>query len=65
VPGRDGLGLLAELWQVAPGLPVVLITAYPTPTVRQQATLLGASGFLLKPVTLATLRQASWTALRP
>jgi len=48
--GMDGLGLLNELQQRQPGLPVLLLTAHGTIPDAVQATQGGAVAFLTKPV---------------
>lgn len=46
----DGIELLAELGRIAPGLPVILITAHGNIPDAVRATQNGAFGFLTKPV---------------
>lgn len=45
-----------------PGLPVVVLTGYEDPTLREEATRSGAA-FLVKPITRAALLEAIRTAL--
>jgi CheY-like chemotaxis protein len=61
--GRNGLALLGDLRSLAPALPVIMITGYPTQSLRQQAETLGVSGFLIKPVFVPDLRRAVLAAL--
>lgn len=51
MPGMDGLELIRRIAEVAPGLATVLITAHGTVESAVEAMRLGASDFLLKPVT--------------
>src|SRR5262245_38836843 len=50
MPGTDGLGVLARARQLAPELPVVLLTAHGTVKTAVQAMREGAWDFLEKPV---------------
>jgi two-component system, NtrC family, C4-dicarboxylate transport response regulator DctD len=61
--GRDGLGLLEDLRAQDAAVPVVMITGYPTPALRQRAEALGVSAFLIKPVFVPELRRAVQQAL--
>jgi CheY-like chemotaxis protein len=61
--GRNGLALLRDLRRLAPALPVIMITGYPTQALRQQAEALGVSGFLIKPVFVPDLRRTVQAAL--
>jgi CheY-like chemotaxis protein len=61
--GRDGLGLLEDLRAQDAAVPVVMITGYPTPALRQRAEALGVSAFLIKPVFMPELRRAVQQAL--
>ncbi len=47
--GRDGVELLQEIRHAVPGLPVVLMTAFPTVETAVQALRLGAADYLIKP----------------
>jgi len=49
MPVRDGIDLLRSVRRSLPGLPVVLVTAYPDPDLRAQALKNGADSFLAKP----------------
>ncbi|MBI1382999.1 MAG: response regulator [Planctomycetaceae bacterium] len=51
MPGMDGLELIRRISEIAPGLATVLITAHGTVESAVEAMRLGASDFLLKPVT--------------
>jgi len=48
--GMDGLDLQRELTRQGRHVPVILMTAYPTPEVREMADALGVSLFVEKPV---------------
>src|SRR5215472_18607831 len=56
MPGMDGLTLLAEVKQRFPHLPVMMVTAYGDDERRQQASDLGASEFIGKPVDFESLK---------
>lgn len=58
MPGMTGLELQKRLASTRPDLPVVLITAYATEALRQQALAAGASAFLTKPFEDRELLQA-------
>lgn len=50
MPGMDGLDLQTALKALRPTLPVIIITAFPEPRIRQQAETAGAIGFFSKPI---------------
>lgn len=52
LPGRDGLELLKDVKSKAPGLPVVIMTAYATVDTAVEAMKLGAYDYLVKPIDL-------------
>jgi DNA-binding NtrC family response regulator len=56
--GRDGLSLLEQIAAHAPGLRVIMMTAYPTVGSIKQAFDKGASRYLTKPVDLQELADA-------
>lgn len=49
MPGRSGAEVLPELKRRYPGTPVIVLTAEPETTLRQQAEELGADVFISKP----------------
>jgi DNA-binding NtrC family response regulator len=51
MPGMDGIELIRHVAQTAPGLPIVLLTAFGSIESAVTAMKLGASEFLLKPCT--------------
>jgi len=55
MPGMNGLDLQRALRQRMPGLPVIVITAFPEDAVREQAMAAGALHFLSKPFTADTI----------
>jgi CheY-like chemotaxis protein len=61
--GPDGLTLLEDLRAQDAAVPVVMVTGYPTPALRQRAEALGVSAFLIKPVFVPDLRRAVQQAL--
>jgi len=50
MPGMTGLELQAEIARRGWNLPLILVTAYPTNIVREQAEKAGAVAFFAKPV---------------
>ena len=62
MPGRDGVGILAEIRRAWPGLPVVMMSGHGTIETAVRATQLGAFDFIEKPLSveklLLTLRHA-------
>jgi FixJ family two-component response regulator len=55
MPGMNGLDLQRLLRQKMPGLPVIVITAFPEEAMREQAMAAGALCFLSKPFTADTI----------
>jgi DNA-binding NtrC family response regulator len=53
LPDSDDLRLLQAIRRLAPAAAVILMTAFATPAIRQEAMRLGAAGFLEKPFELA------------
>lgn len=51
----DGLALFGELERIAPGIPVVTVTAYASDETAQDAVRAGAAACLAKPFTAAQL----------
>lgn len=58
VEGREGLEVIAALKKNSPGTRVILLTAYGTPSLLNEALDLGIDLYLEKPVSSADLRQA-------
>ena len=54
--GMDGLGLLGEIKQRYPEMPVMMVTAYGDDERRRRAKELGAAEFLFKPIDFDRLR---------
>jgi DNA-binding response OmpR family regulator len=52
----DGVTLLSEIKKQAPSTEVIMITAYPTPSSRDECFARGASGYLTKPLDLQELK---------
>lgn len=64
MPGLSGINLLRALRESRPGLPVIMITAYPSSSHRERALMLGASAYLTKPFDAAELEHCLAEALR-
>jgi len=58
MPGVDGIGVLDELQDIAPDLPVLVTTGYASAEEKEQALAKGASRVLEKPYRVAELRAA-------
>ncbi len=58
LPDLTGLEVLAQLRAFGCGVPVVMMSGWPTPQLRTRAEELGACGFLTKPVSTDELLQA-------
>lgn len=56
LPGSDGLQVMAELLARQPGLPVVILTAYPSSATCADALGRGAAAYLEKPFAPEALR---------
>lgn len=49
MPGIDGMQICARLKEINPGTRVLLMTGYPGPESVEEATEVGADGYLIKP----------------
>jgi DNA-binding NtrC family response regulator len=56
LPGMDGMAALGKLHELAPGVPVIMITGHGTVELAVEAMKAGVYDFLIKPVSLAKLR---------
>ncbi len=63
MPIQDGFDVLRYVQESQRPVPVVLMTAYGSPAVEQEALRLGAFAYLSKPFTLAQLEQILARAL--
>jgi len=63
MPGMDGLAVIREARQLAPALPVVIITAYSTEASAIEAINLGVSGYLIKPFRITKILSTAAKAL--
>lgn len=61
MPGMSGLELLEHLRRNGCGVPLIMLTAFPEPAVRQRAQQGGAAAFLSKPFQCDELMH--WVAL--
>jgi FixJ family two-component response regulator len=64
MPGTSGIELKHHLIAQNDHTPVIFVTAFPQPAIRQQALAAGAICFLAKPFDGATLMGCISTALR-
>lgn len=55
LPGPDGAEAIPILRELDPGLPIVIMTADPSPAARQRAIRSGASHYLLKPLDISEM----------
>jgi CheY-like chemotaxis protein len=53
----DGLELLAQIKQLRPELPVLMVTAYGDDERKRRADAIGAAAFLAKPLDFGQLKQ--------
>jgi len=63
MPGRDGIGVLEDVQQVAPDVPVIIITGYATVESAVEAVKKGAFDYITKPFTLDLLKVVTDRAL--
>ncbi|MCW2236412.1 response regulator transcription factor [Azospirillum canadense] len=63
--GMDGLDLQAVLRQRGCTFPIILMTAFPTPGVRNRSLDLGATAFLTKPLDPEDLLNSVESAVEP
>lgn len=50
LPGKTGIRVLQEMKEMKPETKAIIITAYSSPEIRNEATRLGAGHFLAKPI---------------
>jgi two-component system response regulator FixJ len=65
LPGMSGLDLLAEVRARGGWPPLILITAFDEPGLREEATRRGAAAYLVKPVPRDELLDAIRAAVKP
>ncbi len=63
MPGMDGLEVTERIKARCPWTPVVVITGYGTPDNEARASILGASGFIRKPLTPEIIESITLRAL--
>lgn len=64
MPRMNGFALLANIMEHYPDIPVIIITAYSTPQMEQQARKGGAVGYIEKPFMIEDLARKIVVALR-
>jgi heterodisulfide reductase subunit A len=57
LPGKTGIKVLEEVKTVKPAIKSIIITAYPTTEIVEQAKQLGAIDYLIKPVAPDSLER--------
>lgn len=63
MPGMDGLTLLAKLSENYPDIPVIIMTAYSTPSSKKRVLDGGAAGYIEKPFVVEDLAEKIKTML--
>ena len=63
MPGMDGLEVIEQLRGSNPGMPVVVITGYPSQDTLREAARLGVADYLTKPVAPDVLTEATMQAV--
>ena len=63
LPDGDGFALLQDIRKQYPSVPVLMMTAHPSPDTVKRALTLGAAGHLKKPFKPHELKQAVLAAL--
>ena len=63
MPGMDGLKVIEKVRETHPGLPVVVITGFPSQDTLQAAARLGVSDYLTKPILPDVLTHAAVEAV--
>ena len=63
LPGMDGLAVVREARRTAPGLPVIIVTAFSNEASAIEAANLGVAGYLTTPFTTARVLSATARAL--
>ena len=63
MPGTSGMSVLSAVKGATPGVPVIIMTAFATDTMREDCAKAGAFAFLEKPVDVATLLGTIHSAL--
>lgn len=64
MPGNDDLELIREASQIAKGLPVILVTGFPTVQTAIQSVGVNVSSYLVKPIDFATLLEQAQIAIQ-
>ena len=65
MPGLDGWMAISLIRARRPDVPFLIVTSQTEPDLEARARTFGASGFLRKPVTADSLRQAVDRAMKP
>jgi len=56
LPDGNALTVLSEIAKIQPAMKAIVLTAYPSDTIKRNALASGASMFLTKPIELVALR---------
>ena len=65
LPDGDGLDIVQAARALDPPVPVIVVTAFPTPAARKAASAAGAAAFLAKPFGAAALLRLVRDGLEP
>lgn len=65
MPELDGFGLLREYMRIQPGSPALVLTAYGSPQLEEDLSLLGGIGYLEKPIEILDLSNRIEDLLEP
>jgi DNA-binding NtrC family response regulator len=65
LPDSSDLGLMHQIWQVAPQCRIILMTAHETAEILEEALQAGASGVLGKPFDMARIVSLVSEAIEP
>jgi CheY-like chemotaxis protein len=59
MPGMDGVAVVRRAREKSPPIPVVLMTAYPTPETQREIQAVGGTIYLAKPIANADMLDAT------
>lgn len=65
MPGMNGVEMVTRIREIAPDIPVIIVTGYLTPSTVEQCLALGRVVFIRKPFEFETLANAVRAAIGP